>query len=198
MHFVAFRRAALLLAAWLVARAAPLHAQPFVDVTAAAGIVHSHGYTAALADPDGSFAENLHFAGGVAAADYDDDGHIDLYFVRGDTGPGLLYRNRGDGSFDEVAAAVGLDLQLVAGCGPAFADLDGDGHRDLFIGGVRGSGSRLLRNRGDGTFAETTAAAGLPADFTRTDGKNPVWFDRPRRRPGVRAGKMVADLPWIR
>ncbi len=42
-------------------------------------------------------------AGGVAAGDYDRDGWVDLYVTRGDVGPNLLFRNRGDGSFEEVA-----------------------------------------------------------------------------------------------
>jgi len=136
-------------------------AQPFVDVTVDAGLVHEHGYTQVLADPDGSFSEAYHFAGGVAAGDYDNDGYIDLFFVRGNIGPSLLYRNRGDGTFDEVGAAAGVALMLDAGCGPTFADIDGDGWLDLFIGGVKGSGLRVLRNRGDGTFVDVTAESGI-------------------------------------
>lgn len=153
--------AALLLLVWWATNPIAASAQPFVDVTVAAGLVHEHGYTQAVAEPDGSFSEALHFAGGVAAGDYDGDGSIDLFFVRGNIGPSLLYRNRGDGTFEEVGAAAGVDLELKAGCGPTFADIDGDGWLDLFIGGVRGSGHRVLRNRGDGTFEDVTAASGI-------------------------------------
>ena len=153
---------ALSAAALASARIAP--AQPFTDVTAAAGILHEHGYTEALASPDGTFSEAYHFAGGVAAGDYDDDGDIDLFFVRGNVGPSVLYRNRGDGTFTEVGAQAGLDLDLVAGCGPTFADIDGDGWLDLLVGGVEGSALRVLRNDGAGRFVDVTSATGIDTD----------------------------------
>ena len=143
------------------ALSAPAAAQPFVDVTTAAGLVYVHGYLQPLAAPDGSFDEARHFAGGVAAGDYDNDGYVDIFASRGDIGPSLLFRNRGDGTFTEVGAAAGVDLVLNAAAGPVFADIDGDGWLDLFIGGVKGSGLLVLRNRGDGTFADVTAMTGI-------------------------------------
>jgi hypothetical protein len=122
---------------------------------------------------------------GAIAADYDNDGFVDL-FVTG-LSHDLLYRNNGDGTFTDVSAKAG-----VAGSGwstsAAFADVDGDGLLDLFVGryvdfsvekdyfcGNVDTGVRvychpsvypplagiLYRNRGDGTFQDVTKAAGL-------------------------------------
>src|SRR5437867_1909463 len=91
-------------AAGLLALAAPALALPgpFTDVTAAAGVVYEHGYR------DGEYTDIRRVAGGVACGDYDGDGWPDLYVVRGDLGPNLLFRNRHDGTFEEVSAAAGV------------------------------------------------------------------------------------------
>ena len=105
---------------------------------------------------------------GVALFDYNGDGLLDIYVVNGATMPGLdksdprfhnrLFRNRGDGTFEDVTERAG-----VAGTGydqgVAAADYDNDGHVDLFVAGLRHN--LLYRNRGDGTFEDVTARAGL-------------------------------------
>jgi hypothetical protein len=131
----------------------------FTDVTAAAGVSIVHGYL----NPE--YDERRLIAGGAAAGDYDGDGWLDLYAVRGTIGKNLLFRNRGDGTFEEVGEAAGVALDGVASSGPSFADYDGDRDLDLFVGGVDGTHPTLFRNRGDGTFEDVTAAAGLV--FTR-------------------------------
>ncbi len=134
--------------------AAPAAPAPgFTEVTAAAGIDHMHGYY--VLDND-----LILMAGGAAAADYDNDGWLDLYVVCGDLDTNKLYRNRGDGSFEEVAEQAGVNV-FGRGCGPTFADVDGDGWVDLFVGGVDGAVCQLLRNNGDGTFSNTTTDSGL-------------------------------------
>jgi hypothetical protein len=127
----------------------------FADVTSQAGASYTHGYT--NPQPLGKQA----FAGGVAAGDYDNDGWVDLYIVRGDIGPNVLLRNRQDGTFEDVAAAAGVGLTGTKGCGPFFADLNGDGWLDLFIGGIEGTFPRLFFNRADGTFEDVTAFSGV-------------------------------------
>ncbi len=101
-------------AALLVAGSAVrVDAVTFTDVTAAAGVYHQHGLVAG-----GAASEGERMSGGVAAGDYDRDGWIDLYVVRGDVGPNLLFRNRGDGTFEEVGEAAGVRLPLGIGAGP--------------------------------------------------------------------------------
>jgi hypothetical protein len=94
--------------------------------------------------------------GGVAAFDFDRDGHTDLYFTNG-RAPARLLRNDGKGRFEDVTARAGL-----AGggftMGAAAADYDNDGNVDLFVAGV--NDSRLYRNRG-GVFTDVTRQAGV-------------------------------------
>ena len=130
----------------------------FIEVTDQAGFFYEHGYA------PGEEVGDAIMAGGVAAGDYDGDGWLDLYIVRGDIGANLLFRNRGDGTFEEVGEAAGVALTGTRGCGPIFADYDGDGYLDLFIGGVGGTPSRLFRNRGDGGFEDVTATSGIEID----------------------------------
>ena len=134
----------------------------FTEVTASSGISFAVAYSHR---PDDVF-DVPHFSGGVASGDYDGDGDIDLFVVRGNVGPNLLYRNRGDNAFEDVAAGAGLAntrsaFQNYRHSGPAFADMDGDGDLDLFIGGVQGDPSFVFRNNGDGTFTDVTAGSGI-------------------------------------
>jgi hypothetical protein len=150
--------ATLLAVATLWAAAAAGAAGPsgwrFVEVARAAGLDYEHGMDG------GPVAEPHWMSGGVAAGDFDGDGWCDLYVVRGRLGPNLLFRNLGDGSFEEVGAAWGLALEGELGSGPTFADFDGDGRLDLLIGGVGGTPPRLFRNRGT-FFEQITAASGV-------------------------------------
>jgi thioredoxin-like negative regulator of GroEL len=108
--------------------------------------------------------------GGVGLIDYDGDGRLDLYFVNGcplpidpkaPPGPNVLYRNRGDGTFEDATARAGVPGRGY-GMGCAVGDYDNDGHDDLFVTGL---GSTVLyRNRGDGTFEDATARAGVGSD----------------------------------
>ncbi len=138
----------------------------FVDATGQAGFVYVHGLL------NGPLSEAQALGGGVAAGDYDGDGCIDLYVVRGDIGPNLLFRNRGDGTFEEVGAAAGVAFgeALRFSCGPAFCDYDGDGDLDLFVGGLDTTPLRVFRNDGDGTFTDVTAATGLSVSRRNTFG----------------------------
>ncbi|MEM9055896.1 MAG: CRTAC1 family protein, partial [Pseudomonadota bacterium] len=134
----------------------------FVNVTSAAGVNLEHRLRTVTADAD-------RIAAGVAAGDVDGDGYLDLYVIGGDDAtPDTLYRNAGTGTlrFDDVTAAAGLSQQGRRGSGPAFADVDGDGDADLFVGAVDGAAPSLWLNDGDGGFVDGTDASGF-AQMTR-------------------------------
>ena len=104
---------------------------------------------------------------GVASLDYDNDGFLDLFFVNGSTLEGFatasaptshLYRNRGDGTFEDVTAKAGAGL-VGWGQGACAGDYDNDGFEDLYV--TFWGQNRLLRNRGNGTFEDVTDRAGL-------------------------------------
>src|SRR3954447_19327477 len=111
---------------------------------------------------------------GVAFIDVDDDGWLDLFFVNGTTLDGFrpdaaptnhLYRNRGDGTFEDITRRAGVDASGW-GQGVCVGDYDGDGRDDLFVSYF--GQNRLYRNRGDSTFEDVTRAAGLA-------GTRPRW-----------------------
>ena len=102
--------------------------------------------------------EILAFGAGVAVFDFGKDGFDDIY-VSNSVGPNALYRNNGDGTFVDVAAAAGVDDPLGRGNGSCAADYDNDGDRDLYV--TNYGPSRLFLNNGDGTFSDATVAAGV-------------------------------------
>jgi len=119
-----------------------------------------------------NFRSSRFFAIGPAAADFDRDGDIDVFIPQAYSFPDALYRNNGDGTFTEAAAAAGLD-----GLGEARAalwiDYDNDGLLDLFVandpdapaGQLQAdpltTRNLLYRNLGDGTFTDVSAATGI-------------------------------------
>src|SRR5229473_908552 len=106
------------------------------------------------------FKINLYDHGcGVAVGDFDGDGFDDIYFVN-QLGANALYRNKGDGTFEDVTARAGVGLGDRICVSATFADFDNDGHQDLFVTSTRG-GNVLFRNQGDGTFKDVTKEAGL-------------------------------------
>jgi hypothetical protein len=138
----------------------------FTDVTAQSGVGDtSHGLA-------------------VAAADYDNDGDIDLYVSN--YGPNVLYRNNGNGTFTDVTRQAGVAGTDHVGAGVCFLDADGDGDLDLFVSDYlvfeynafpikklrgfpiypgpkshRATTDRLYRNNGDGTFTDISRQAGF-------------------------------------
>jgi hypothetical protein len=128
----------------------------------------------------------------VTVADYNNDGHPDLFITY--WGTNVLYQNRGDGTFHDVTIAAGLKDGVRWGSGASFIDYDRDGDLDLFVAnyltldlartplpgkgaqcqwlrmpvfcGPRGlpfSNNLLYRNNGDGTFNDISAASGIGA-----------------------------------
>jgi len=121
-----------------------------------------------------TFKINLYDHGcGVAVADYDGDGHDDVLFLN-QLGANALYRNRGDGTFDDVTAASGpLALDDRIKVGAAFGDYDNDDDQDLYITSTRG-GNVLLENLGNGRFRDVTDKAGVGCV---AHSQTPAFFD---------------------
>jgi enediyne biosynthesis protein E4 len=96
---------------------------------------------------------------GLAFADYDDDGRMDV-FVANDTEPNLLFHNEGNGRFTEVGMKAGIgfndDGRALSSMGVDFRDLDNDGRPDLFITALANETFPLYRNLGKGLFADLT------------------------------------------
>jgi hypothetical protein len=147
---------------------------------------------------DGTFSDVTHQAQvpgcgwgvGAVAADYNNDGYVDLFVYN--FGTNILYRNNGDGTFTDVTIQAGVaGKNLVWSAGAAFGDYDKDGHLDLYVAGhidfdlhnppqpgptctyrdrvvrvcgprgLKGSGDALYHNNGDGTFTDFTEKAGV-------------------------------------
>ena len=105
--------------------------------------------------------------GGVGLIDVDSDGRLDLYFINGcrlpldpskPAGNNKLFRNKGDGIFEDITAKAGV-AGTGYGMGCAVGDYDNDGHDDIFVSGFRHS--ILYHHRGDGTFEDVTEKAGV-------------------------------------
>ena len=99
---------------------------------------------------DGACGIDVYGNNGVAVGDFDNDGHDDLYICQPAGLPNRLYRNRGDGTFEDVTDRAGVGVLDNTACA-LFADLRNSGLQDLLV--VSGSGPLLFLNRGDGTFA---------------------------------------------
>jgi hypothetical protein len=151
----------------------------FTDITSDAGItfVHDSGGREEAPTP-------TTLSGAVAFLDYNNDGRPDLFFASGTSWPWnpsamggpptcALYRNDGGGHFTDVTREAGLDVTML-GMGIAVGDYDGDGWPDIFVTGI--GGNRLFHNRGDGTFVDVTAAAGVGGD-DHVWSTGAVWLD---------------------
>ncbi len=109
---------------------------------------------------------------GVACADFDADGWLDV-FVANDGMPDFLWRNGGGGTFEEAALSLGCAVDQngfsKAGMGVAVADVDGDGDPDLLVGNLNEQSDSFFLNE-NGWFRDRTLAAGLGSasrPFTR-------------------------------
>jgi hypothetical protein len=146
----------------------------FTDITARAGITFVHN--------NGAFGKKYlpeTLGSGCLFLDIDNDGAEDVLLVNSTNWPGhagpksrlALYRNTGDGTFVDVTAGSGLDVELY-GLGGAAADYDNDGRVDVYITAL--GGNRLFRNLGAGRFADVTRQAGVGDGGFSTSA---LWFD---------------------
>ena len=135
----------------------------FSDVTASAGLSREFGP-----------------ALGVATADFNGDGWLDLY-VANDLQPNQLWFNQGDGSFENGAflagAAVGVGGEPKSSMGVDAGDFDNDGDEDLFVSELAGQGSSLYVNDGTGMFEERSVRAGLRTISLPYTGFGTGWLD---------------------
>ena len=142
--------------------ATPQTVTTFADRTDGSGVSFVTGFAGDMANIE----IPIILPSGVAAADYDADGDVDVFIVRGDTGPNLLYVNQGNLVFEDAAADAGIAFTKSAQenyrhSSPAFADMDGDGDLDLLLPGLDGDPTKIYANAGDGTFEDVTTGSGL-------------------------------------
>ncbi len=142
-----------------------------------------------LSNGDGTFREATKAAGmdapasygmGAAWCDYDSDGDSDLY-VANDSMANFLFRNRGDGTFEErglvAAAAFNEDGQAQAGMGIAFGDYDRDGRFDVYVTNFSADYNTLYRNLGGDRFRDVSRPTGLSLPSLRFLGWSTHFFD---------------------
>jgi len=124
----------------------------FTDVTAAAG----------LAEPATSTQT-------AVWADIDNDGYLDL-FVGNENRPAQLFRNKGDGTFEEISHLAGID-EVAFSKAVVAADYDNDGYVDFYVSNLNGN-HFLYHNNHDRTFTEVAAKAGVQKPWQSF----PAWF----------------------
>ena len=109
---------------------------------------------------------------GVAFADFNGDGYTDI-FVSNDTYRNFLFRNNGNGTFDEVGVEMGVAYnqfgKSIAGMGTDFRDIDNDGRPDIFVVGMAGDTFPLFRNTGK-DFEDITGESGIATATARSTG----------------------------
>jgi tetratricopeptide (TPR) repeat protein len=104
---------------------------------------------------DGACGIDIYGHNGVSVGDIDDDGFDDLYVCQPAGLPNRLYRNRGDGTFEDITEASGVGILENTACA-LFCDFDNDGRQDLVV--VRADGPLLFLNQGGGKFRQKPGA----------------------------------------
>jgi hypothetical protein len=129
----------------------------FTDRVEASGITFRHR----IVDDAGKTYKAVHYdhGNGVAVADVDGDGRLDVYFVS-QVGGNELWRNTGKGRFENMTATAGVAVDDRISVSASFADIDNDGDADLYVTSVR-DGNLLFENDGSGRFRDITTASGL-------------------------------------
>ena len=158
----------------------PVIPPEFIDDADKAGLhfVHENGHKVKNIPP------TQWMCGGVGLLDYDGDGWLDVYAVQGGAFPPAdsasrhgdrLFRNRGDGTFEDVTERAGIaSFPAGYGHGVTVGDYDNDGRPDLFV--TRWHSYALYRNQGDGRFEDVTDELGWAAIATgRRRRRLPTW-----------------------
>ena len=134
-------------------------AEPFFADISASVLAHNSSYSRQILHGsdywrtviDGACGIDVYGHNGVSVADIDGDGLDDLYVCQPAGLPNRLYRNRGDGTFEDLTEASGLGILENTACA-LFADFSNRGHQDVVL--VRTNGPVLLMNDGKGKFRE--------------------------------------------
>jgi hypothetical protein len=136
----------------------------FADVTKAAGVADTA----------------LYFGFQAVFEDFDNDGLPDL-FVGNDSNPNYLYRNKGNGRFEEVGMAAGVALSAdgkeMSSMGVAVADYDHDGWMDLFVTTFADDNYTLFHNDGQGLFSDVSYPSGVGEPTIPYLGWGALFFD---------------------
>jgi hypothetical protein len=129
----------------------------FTDQLQASGIT----FVNRVVDDAGKSFKAVHYdhGNGIAVADVDGDGLLDIYFVS-QLGGNELWRNLGGGRFENWTQRAGVALADRIGVTASFADIDNDGDADLYVTTVRG-GNVLFENDGEGQFRDRSSSSGL-------------------------------------
>ncbi|NKB67424.1 MAG: hypothetical protein GKR89_10215 [Candidatus Latescibacteria bacterium] len=129
----------------------------FVDRRLESGIAFVHR----IVDDAGKTYQAAHYdhGNGLAVADVDGDGLLDIYFSN-QVGSNQLWRNLGGGRFEDITTKAGVALTQEVGVSVSFADIDNDGDPDLYATNLRAP-NRLFENDGTGVFRDISAQSGL-------------------------------------
>ena len=130
---------------------------------------------------DGASGIDIYGHNGVSFGDIDNDGYDDLYVCQPAGLPNRLYRNRGDGTFEDITESAGVGVLENTACA-LFADVDNDGRQDLIV--VRTNGPLLFLNEGGGKFRQkpeafhfATPPAGTFTGAAMADYDRDGWLD---------------------
>lgn len=140
----------------------------FIDITNSAGVRFKHNQVEKEVQPIGA---------GVLVFDYNNDDLEDIY-VTNSIGPNALFRNNGNGTFTDTAAAAGIDDPSGHSNGGCAADYDNDGDKDLYL--TNYGTSKIFSNNGDGTFRDLTTTVGLGDSDKNLRSAGCAWGDYDR------------------
>jgi len=135
---------------------------------------------------------------GIGLADFDGDGFVDL-FVANDTEPNFLFRNRGNGTFEEIGFMAGVAYpeagKALSGMGADARDIDDDGRPDIFHTALSSETMPVFKNQGNNSFLELTARAGVSSlSLSRAGWANAIVdFNNDGRKDLFVAGGDVMD-----
>jgi enediyne biosynthesis protein E4 len=151
-------------------------ALPYADITAQAGISFASATPAWNNGENNYISIDIELNGGIAATDLNSDSALDLLFIDY-ASPPKIFLGDGQGSFTEVSAhSLGIETNQSYLIGASAADINGDGHVDLFL--LANGPNMLFMNQGNGSFTDASDQYGLAGPMSRSLGA--AWADPDR------------------